>query len=261
MVLTHLNKKQKIAWVISAVTAVILLLLSLVLVLTMRKDSRDVGESTSTTILDPTTISESASTNSESTTTISESTTTISESTTTIQESTTSFPETTTTTLVEHTTTTENPDMVLFLSENQVLSLPFFQKVECVMEHVSLNNHFGLSGKVMINGQERLLIGGFEKNFWFIRTEKGWVEVADNSYKRYMAAISNTDSSSQELMVTGGSQESSHYMEIFSDSIWRIGPDLPESEGKQNHCQVTYQGEPYIVGGHVGNERNVRYTY
>ena len=127
------------------------------------------------------------------------------------------------------------------------------------MEHVSLNNHFGLSGKVMIDGQERLLIGGFEKNFWFIRTEKGWVEVADNSYKRYMAAISNTDSSSQELMVTGGSQESSHYMEIFSDSIWRIGPDLPESEGKQNHCQVTYQGEPYIVGGHVGNERNVRY--
>ena len=234
MVLTHLNKKQKIAWVISAVTAVILLLLSLVLVLTMRKDSRYVGESTSTTILEPTT--------------------------TTISESTTSFSETKTTTSVEETTT-ENTDMVLFLSENQVLSLPFFQKVECVMEHVSLNNHFGLSGKVMINGQERLLIGGFEKNFWFIRTEKGWVEVADNSYKRYMAAISNTDSSSQELMVTGGSQESSHYMEIFSDSIWRIGPDLPESEGKQNHCQVTYQGEPYIVGGHVGNERNVRYTY
>ena len=234
--LTHLNKKQKIAWVISAVTAVILLLLSLVLVLTMRKDSRYVGESTSTTatILEPTT--------------------------TTISESTTSFSETKTTTSVEETTT-ENTDMVLFLSENQVLSLPFFQKVECVMEHVSLNNHFGLSGKVMINGQERLLIGGFEKNFWFIRTEKGWVEVADNSYKRYMAAISNTDSSSQELMVTGGSQESSHYMEIFSDSIWRIGPDLPESEGKQNHCQVTYQGEPYIVGGHVGNERNVRYTY
>ena len=247
MVLNHLNKKQRIAWVISAVTAVILLLLSLVLVLTMRKDSRDVGESTSTTILEPTTISES--------------TTTISESTTTIQESTTSFPETTTTTLVEQTTTTENPDMVLFLSENQVLSLPFFQKVECVMEHVSLNNHFGLAGKVMIDGQERLLIGGFEKDFWFIRTEKGWEEVADNSYKRYMAAISNTDSSSQGLMVTGGSQDSSHFMEIFSDSIWRIGPDLPESEGKHNHCQVTFQGEPYIVGGHVGNERNVRYTF
>ena len=129
------------------------------------------------------------------------------------------------------------------------------------MEHVSLNNHFGLAGKVMIDGQERLLIGGFEKDFWFMRTEKGWEEVPDSSYKRYMAAISNADSSSRELIVTGGSQDSSHFMEIFSDNIWRNGPDLPEPEGKHNHCQVTFQGEPYIIGGHVGNERNVRYKY
>ena len=248
MVLNHLNKKQKIVWVISAVTVVILLLLSLVLVLTMRKDFSDVGESTST------------STTTITTTKISESTSTISESTSTISESTTTIQESTSTSLSE-TTTTENPDMVLFLSENQVLSLPFFQKVECVMEHVSLNNHFGLAGKVMIDGQERLLIGGFEKDFWFMRTEKGWEEVADSSYKRYMAAISNADSSSRELIVTGGSQDSSHFMEIFSDNIWRNGPDLPEPEGKHNHCQVTFQGKPYIIGGHVGNERNVRYKY
>ena len=236
MVLNHLNKKQKISWVITTITVVILLLLTLVLVLSLRKNSENYGESTTTLTSD----SSSSDAFNPSTVVTAPST----------------AVTTPTTNTAEEITTTENRDLVIFLSENQVLSLPNFEKIECKMDQLSVDKHFGLAGKVTHGGQERLMIGGFEIDFWFMRTESGWERVADNKYKRILGAVSSVGSDG--LMVTGGFQDSSHYMEIFSDEEWRLGPDLPEPDGKQNHCQVTFQGKPYIIGGHVGNERNVR---
>ena len=195
----YLTRRQKVFAAFSVTVTIILLILDLILILSLRDTVTSTNEEpTSTSPPFPTTggqstsASTSASTFSSSTSdqssTDSSPSSTDTDTTSVTSEQSTTISSTTATTSVS--TTTAPVEQVLFVNDEQIFKLPSFEKLESSeCDVTNANSHDGSLGVAGIVHDEnmdlRLLIGGFTSvDYWYVRTETGWIQVESSRQER-----------------------------------------------------------------------------
>ena len=196
----YLTRRQKVCAVFSVTVTIILLILDLILILSLRDTVTSTNQSTSTSPPIPTSgvqstsASTSASTfsslTSDQSSTDSSPSSTDTDTTSVTSEQSTTISSTTATTSVATTTTTAPVEQVLFVNDEQIFKLPSFEKLESSeCDVTNANSHDGSLGVAGIVHDEnmdlRLLIGGFTSvDYWYVRTETGWIQVESSRQER-----------------------------------------------------------------------------
>ena len=197
----YLTRRQKVFAAFSVTVTIILLILDLILILSLRDTVTSTNEeptSTSpplpTTGVQSTSASTSASTfsslTSDQSSTDSSPSSTDTDTTSVTSEQSTTISSTTATTSVATTTTTAPVEQVLFVNDEQIFKLPSFEKLESSeCDVTNANSHDGSLGVAGIVHDEnmdlRLLIGGFTSvDYWYVRTETGWIQVESSRQER-----------------------------------------------------------------------------
>ena len=194
----YLTRRQKVFAAFSVTVTIILLILDLILILSLRDTVTSTNQSTSTSPPIPTSgvqstsASTSASTfsslTSDQSSTDSSPSSTDTDTTSVTSEQSTTISSTTATTSVS--TTTAPVEQVLFVNDEQIFKLPSFEKLESSeCDVTNANSHDGSLGVAGIVHDEnmdlRLLIGGFTSvDYWYVRTETGWIQVESSRQER-----------------------------------------------------------------------------
>ena len=195
----YLTRRQKVFAAFSVTVTIILLILDLILILTLRDTVTSTNQSTSTSSPFPTSgvqstsVSTSASIfssmTSDQSSTDSTPSSTDTDTTSVTSEQSTTISSTTATTSMS-TTTTAPVEKVLFVNDEQIFKLPSFEKLESSeCDVTNANSHTGSLGVAGIVRDEnmdlRLLIGGFTSvDYWYVRTETGWIQVESSRQER-----------------------------------------------------------------------------